>query len=431
MNGTDDRRFSERLEKALEDAASRLAPRPDWEDLTRRRVRHERRKRNVAVSLLVGVVLAASAGAYALGDARDGESVVAAGDGRAESSSDGLADVETTPPPVLPRSQATGGVTHGYGETSGVNLSVHSATPLGRAFVRTTADGVTLRVYRGTLPPPTSEVPWFDPPPWCFPSGTVYVGASTDVAVGTAEGSTYDELRDGQIGATAAVIGIVEGAPARIVVAQAPSGTERVEARFPDGTTDAMAPIDGIAALATLASEEVDDPSLHDAAIEVRALDSRGSTLSSAEIRASSPRTTSEYFEPRDEECRADRLPPPGDEQPADVDAARAAVVDVFRRIHDGTASPEDRAALLDDPRGFVEITREIADQYGEPARTAQLGDIQLVFTSPTRAAVRFTVVATTGTFPFFGEAVLTDDGWKMTRDTWCREIRLAGKTCP
>jgi hypothetical protein len=192
-----------------------------------------------------------------------------------------------------------------------------------------------------------------------------------------------------------------------------------------------MAPVDGIAALAARAERTVLDPQAQSAAVEVRALDAGGNVLSSVEV---SP-TTSLGGGPastNDAACTVEqRLPPPGKTQPDDVATARAQVIDMYRRVHDGSTPTKDRAPLLDDPNGYVDIQNQLEVEYGDAVRTAHLGTIDVVFTSAQRAAVSFTVVATTGTFPFFGEAVITDDGWKVTRQTWCREITLAGKQCP
>jgi hypothetical protein len=55
---------------------------------------------------------------------------------------------------------------------------------------------------------------------------------------------------------------------------------------------------------------------------------------------------------------------------------------------------------------------------------------IDVVFTSATTASVHFTLLTNSGTFPGDGGAVLTDGGWKMTRDTRCREFIPAGLSC-
>jgi hypothetical protein len=316
--------------------------------------------------------------------------------------------------------------------SSDVRVVTASSEPLGRAFVRTN-DGITVRVYRGKVAPPDQQVPWFHPPGWCFASGVVYVGASTDLAVGTSYGSTYDELRDGQTAATVAVVGLVEDDPGRVVVAQVPEGTSRVEAAFPNGTTDTMAPIDHLAVLVAKAPDARTE-ARRSAPVTVRALAADGSVLSSVDVQ---PGLAAANFGiasgTNDAACRADmQLPPPGKEQPANVDAARAAVVDTVRAFHDGSVALEARANYLSPPDEFVRIEREVEQAFGQPVKDARAGQtIDVVFTSATRAAVRFTVVSGTATYPFFGEAVLTDGHWRLTRDTWCHEVTLAGKQCP
>jgi hypothetical protein len=435
MSEHDEQPPAPQLRAALDQAANALAVPADWDDLVQRRVRRERRGRRAAVALALVVSVLTGGIGYALGT-DDGEParVTARDTPRAR---DGLRAVTTTPAPFVSNGGVAGsGVAmrpsiSGELDVSSQSLvTVGSNEPLGRAFVRTN-DGVTLRTYRGKVALPTSDVPWFDPPGWCFPSGVVYVGASTELAVGTVYGETFEELRDGKLTATASVVGLTEDDPMRLVVAQVPAGASRVEARFPGGAHDAMAPIDGVAVLAAKAPDARDAAHRADA-ITVDALGAGGGVLSSVEVRPSGGTLLLESGG-NDAACRADQqLPPPGKDQPANVEQARAAVVDVVRRFSDGSVPPETRAQLLDDSRGFLDIQAQIAQAYGQQVTDARAGaTIDVVFTSATRAAVRFSVVTGASSYPFLGEVVLTDAGWRVTRDTWCHEISLAGKQCP
>jgi hypothetical protein len=117
--------------------------------------------------------------------------------------------------------------------------------------------------------------------------------------------------------------------------------------------------------------------------------------------------------------------------QPPDVAQARADVVAAIGRAHDGRLTIEQRDTAVDDPTGLAAIAHEISDQYGAAAALVRADDIHVVFTSPTRADVHFSIVSNSGTFPMDGSAVLTPDGWKMTRATRCLEFAPAHISCP
>ena len=118
--------------------------------------------------------------------------------------------------------------------------------------------------------------------------------------------------------------------------------------------------------------------------------------------------------------------------QPADVAQARADVVAVFETAHDGSLTIEQRDAVIDDPSGLAAIAHEISDEYGSAADLIRATDITVEFTSATTASVHFSILSNGGTFPDrIGGAVLTGDGWKMTRATRCAEFAPARKSCP
>jgi hypothetical protein len=120
-----------------------------------------------------------------------------------------------------------------------------------RLFLRTTAGGVTMRVYLGTLYGPLECGPGQAcPSPHCLPHTLVHVGLSTDAAVGElavpADGPAPPVMA--LVGATGFGLPGVSSNFALVVRAGAPVATVRM--RFANGDTDEMAPVRGWAVLA-------------------------------------------------------------------------------------------------------------------------------------------------------------------------------------
>ena len=72
---------------------------------------------------------------------------------------------------------------------------------------------------------------------------------------------------------------------------------------------------------------------------------------------------------------------------------------------------------------------------YKEQVRTAALKLDDLVFLSPTVAAIRYEIdipnYGTPSFAPRFNEAHLVDGHWKLARQGFCDDISLGGAQCP
>jgi hypothetical protein len=128
-------------------------------------------------------------------------------------------------------------------------------------------------------------------------------------------------------------------------------------------------------------------------------------------------------------------LPPPGAEQPADVPAARQAVTDSFLLAHGAhDEAQEQMMSAIDDPTDFPEYWNELATgTFKEQVDAAVIGVDDIVFMSATRAAVKYhwDVPGYGSSFHNrFGEVVLVDGVWKVTRATMCQDFALAGTMC-
>jgi hypothetical protein len=114
----------------------------------------------------------------------------------------------------------------------------------------------------------------------------------------------------------------------------------------------------------------------------------------------------------------------------ADRDAAEAAVERAFETVFDPEASVEARCRAIDRGDNLAPAMHELGGRY-QPADVA----VDFVrFLTPTEAEVHFTVfVRQLGPAGLgqAGHAVLVGDEWKVSRDTWCGLVRMAGIECP
>jgi hypothetical protein len=439
--------LDDRIRQSLARQASSLGERPDLDALNYRIARRDRRRmRGISAALVLALLAGPTLGFLAgRADGPTRPDVASGSDG------DRLT-VEETPAslPTVALGDSGSGATLAAG-SSEVQLAEGLSYPglqgpLAKAFVRE-VDGTTIRVYRAAVDPPTyAGPPWWEPPATCFPNGYVQADLSTGDAVGIVSGGLYAELPNVSVAGTLGAIGVAEGAPLWVVVAQAPAGASIVRATFPDGRADEMEPVDGVAVLVGPASIEPGDPAEYESTVPLEAFDADGGSLgtgaarvggyfgaeiyeregSSAGVSAAAP--SAECFAPQE-------LPPPGAEQPADPAAARAEIERLFGvRFADRT--DEERLANLDDPTGMREVYEQLrTGPYAEQVLGSRPVFQDLVFLSATRAAVQYMTeipgYPPEGVGRQFGEAVFVDGRWKLTRESVCRDVQLAGVSCP
>jgi hypothetical protein len=440
--------LNDRIRQSLARQASSLREQPDLEALTDRVAHHDRRRtRGLSVALVLALLAGPTLGFLAGRAGGQTRPDVASG-------SDGeRVTVEEIPgslPTVVPRGSDASAVLGAPGtaaqvvESGGAPL-LGANGPLAKSFVRD-VDGTTIRVYRAAIDPGTyAAPPWWEPPASCFPNGYVQADVSTPDAVGIVSGSLYAELPNMSVVGSLGAVGVAEGAPLWVVVAQAPAGAATLRATFPEGQADEMEPIDGVAVLVGPASIEPGDPA-NETTVPLEAFDANGRPLGTGTARSGAYfpaelRDAPEISAPllRDEqsaECFAPQeLPPPGAEQPADPAAARAEIERLFGvRFADRT--DEERLANLDDPTGMREVYEQMRNgPYAQQVLGSRPVLRDLVFLSATRGAVQYeTEVPGYPPQAFgqqFGEVVFVDGRWKITRESVCRDVQLAGVSCP
>jgi hypothetical protein len=441
-------------------------PTADPGDLARRRVAHHRRQRAGRAAAVAAVVLAAVAGGWALG--RDGggdveqvtrpTSTTAASTTEADRD-DGVVPVDGDLPMVAPVGQVLmgGGMESDAAALASLPDRVRPADdpwyegallPSAPLFTRTLDDGTVLTVDGNRYDPAIYELPTFwDPPPQCFPSGDVVVAAAGGSGEGRGVSTRFDAVAPGSMLVGAGVVG--PGEDRWVAVAQGPPGTAAIRVTFPGGVSDEMAPVDGLAVLTAPTVAGVDlgvpfaGPPQPD--LVAVALDADGDELarwegpwSGVEASPTEPRRVPEAPFRRPDCALPTTLPPPGAEQPADPAAAEAAV----RATWDGAfgrpgATPvADQVAAADDPRGLAEALEAVRTQNA-PLRLEDdtFGIDGVVFAGPERAHVQYTHDPGVGqglpTPGLFGELVLVDGRWRITRLSVCRIVTFAGGACP
>ena len=125
-------------------------------------------------------------------------------------------------------------------------------------------------------------------------------------------------------------------------------------------------------------------------------------------------------------------LPSPGD-QPADAAFAEETIIDLMSRIYGNNDDESfDTLDFIDDPTGVAAAREQVSEgSFEDAAASANAIVEEIVFTTPTEAWFRYRIETTTGTFgDRFGIAVDIDGEWKITRQTICQDLGLAGGSC-
>ena len=322
--------------------------------------------------------------------------------------------------------------------SGGGGWTVFGGEPMTLLAERTTDSGVVLRAHLGQLwddemfgTDGPGEPDGWQPPGWCFESGQVRIALGGAESTGTSvidvgSVSWWSEPFNGRA-VSALTMGVADANPYRVVFVQAPPSVTNVTAVFGDGATDSVAPSNGIAMLAVPGSEAPPElgwtPPPTD--FEVTFEEPAGEPVAV-------PGDRTGYNDPNYQaSCSPPppALPDPG-EQPADPDAEEQMVIELMTAIYrDDDESNEDR---FDDPTGIAEAREEIrSGSFEEAAANAEAIVEELVFTSPTEAWFRYRIETTTGTFAGrYGIAVNVEGTWKITRDTICQDLALAGGNC-
>ncbi|MGZ4690733.1 MAG: hypothetical protein ACXVIM_05895 [Acidimicrobiia bacterium] len=442
------------LERNLRDmlnqrAAATPTPPGDWQDLIIRMSRRDRRaKRLMAVGLAVVLILGPIAG-FAVARSVDDSGPSGRVTAGAPSGSSRSVQVAT----------ADGGV-------ASYTIASEPGLQLEKLFHRTGADDIVIRAFVTKIGGGNMcQGNGWCPPADCFPDGLITGQLNTEAAVGVAHGGHYGAVTspvkvvgNGVFGANG------EGSPARWVIAQASDKAAKVRVTFDGGGSDEMAPVDGVVVLAALT-----DTAKTGGTIE--SLDSSGTVLGHADVgigpagmtwgnvailQSGESVTTATTIAPTAvappaagvgpngtvvtpgsrSECQPPppSLPTPG-VQPQDAAAARAEVIQAFETAYSGTADDTAKAAAVEDSGSLKDVMAKAdSGPYAQQVKDASAKVTDVVFTSPTEAAVRYDIDIKNYSSNFtdrIGKALFVDGRWKVAKVTVCADISLAGVTCP
>jgi hypothetical protein len=412
--------FETRLGRQLQRQASAITVAPDERDLFARAERRARRVRRAFTAALAATLLVGPVAGYLAGRAGDGKpsTIAASGDGDGSGTRDGAS--------VASDDVQHSDVSYG-GSFEGMILNEDWSLRYERLFERTTADGVSLRVFGASMQVSDDGNPRWDPPGWCVYEGLLRVGTVSDSITGVVSAPRFRAPRDGLQG-TVTLTGYVEGEPTWVVIAQA-SDADEVVATFPGGATDRAEVRGGVAVLAARAPASVgtSPDQLAGKPIELE---------SNREGRRVAAVTLPKNLSGQDEQACQEpppSLPEPG-EQPADVEAARAGVIKAYEIVYDGSLSDAEHDLYLEDPEDLVDV-REQLDRttVDDPSKGSSATVKDLVFVAPDHAWVLFQIYLNDSPWntPQLGEAVFVDGKWRVAQSTFCRLTRLAGVTCP
>jgi hypothetical protein len=452
MNG-----FEEELRGRLAAHAGAMSVRRDWDDLTDRMGRSARRtKRALCLALTLTLCLAVVAVVIAVrstGHAPAPESQKTASPAKPTTPADRVVATHAAVPMIsaangqsLSSGQRLSGgsnatnlvpfsktqLTNGFNNDMQILVNgsgSYASMPMARVFTRTTAADLTIRAYRTNVAPASAAQgpPWWTPPGWCYPNGYVQADVSDNAVAGVGFAPLFAAQKDGsKLGGTLTMIGQNEQAVRWIVVAQGPPDAATLRASFPNGSHDDMAPVDGIAVLVGPGGTDVQT-----AKVTLAALNASGATIATTTI-SGVPAPTSYGAE-----CTApQKLPAPGAHQPTDPAATRQAVIDTFNHAYANGVNNNAGFAYFDDSHGFAAIMATLrTGSFKEQVRTAVLKFDDLVFLTPTIAAVQYEIDIPNYPLPSFAprfnEAHLIDGKWKLARQGFCNDIGLAGAQCP
>lgn len=259
------------------------------------------------------------------------------------------------------------------------------------------------------------------PEPWCQPTGSLRVAIAATDSINVSWAPWYREAKDGLAVSTFAT-GYVEDAPRFGVVAQVPADATSVTLTTPTGSDTATPTLTESGPMVVLL---VPGPITDDVRLDLTRADGAQSVTPADLVETwSSP----EYREACQPPPPA--LPEPG-EQPADPAAAQSAVEAAFTATW-GDDVPA-RLAVIDDGTGLEAAWEAVAaGPYAEAATGATFTIRELVFSAPDEAWFRYDIDSSAADFTDrYGRAVLGGDGvWRITRDTVCQDLSLAGGVC-
>jgi len=301
---------------------------------------------------------------------------------------------------------------------SGYGAPMTADAPMTRVFDRTTSEGVVMHAFTQTQPAGGCPAGSWCPPAECY--GTSFLAElANSGAVGMMGAPAYPA--DGPASLVAPVqFGHQENTPATGTIVRATDVVHELQATWPDGFVDSMAPVDG---WAVLVHNGVDVP-------VVRALDANGTVV--ATLDGAHP-----VYAQMPAECQPPPPPPPtlppaGAEQPDDVAGATDAVRTAYTTVFTNHGDPSVNATLVQDSENLQPAFDAVKQNFPQATDTVTVDVGEIRFLSKTEAALLFELKYSGGAQfgQQIGYAELIDGTWKISRDTMCMVLGWGGGVC-
>ena len=121
----------------------------------------------------------------------------------------------------------------------------------------------------------------------------------------------------------------------------------------------------------------------------------------------------------------------PAPAEVADRNGAELAIERAFEAVFSSGSAPAERVRWIEGGGNLAASMEQVAGR--SPARDVDVSVEFVRFVSEDEAEVQFTLLLSSlGTpMPQTGHAVLVDGEWKVSRETWCRLVRMVGVECP
>jgi hypothetical protein len=312
-------------------------------------------------------------------------------------------------------------------------LCATSESALQHVGTRTTSESIAIRIFTQSVSPPptTTTSPGSGTnateQPGCNPTELVQAEISDAQAVTEASGGLYGAAKTTTVVASGEW-GLSEGSPAAWVIVSVPASVDLVVASFGDGTSDSMAPIDGLAVLAArVPSESATAPGVVVRGT-VAAFDSNGIQVGSVPMEVGVGGNLELPPNCRPQLPAAPTLPKPGP-QPAHVSSARKAVRKAFDTLYSAEPDSVKFVYLQGGNAQVGKAGKAAAGTTPEVAAKSLPVVKEVVFTTGTHAAVRYQIDydGSPVVGPRIGHAVLVGRVWKVTLATYCGVIDGAG----
>lgn len=117
---------------------------------------------------------------------------------------------------------------------------------------------------------------------------------------------------------------------------------------------------------------------------------------------------------------------------PDDPDASASEITDAMTTLYDGSVPITDRLGFLDDPTGVTEaLASATVPQVVAELASSRVSINRIEFIAGDEARLRYDLFGAAESLPGrVGVAVLTPEGWQITRDTFCADLAMLELDC-